>query len=289
MVLVCRLYSAALNCIGRRVSMVSKRALLAFFLLCLIAVAASSASESPGETRGGASLFYKLGCTLTLPSAAQLPSNRYECGRYSVGQALEQARSTASMLDVTVGGFRGNGGVGAGALEDCRTLTSLTIDYLEEAQGILGRSEDALDFAAAARVRSLMSAVVTNQQTCFDGLEESRSFPELRADLDRENRFYDVSLDLVASALICRPAPHSSNASERLSGYNPMQLHHVTLLCFLTRQCRTSEHCSGGFPNRRWTRRGGACKAVEVGEGGPRRHRKLQHHWGSHRFRPERH
>ncbi|RZR72863.1 hypothetical protein BHM03_00018014 [Ensete ventricosum] len=182
--------------------MLSYRYLLVSFVLPLVAVAAPSPSVSP--VSACRSSFYPKLCRAVL-SPLRFPSNQYQYGRYSVKQALKRARRTAALFDRYISGAGGGGrarrGVSGGALEDCRALASLNADYLEAVQAELGPREAALGAAAVGRVRALMSAVVTNQQTCYDGLEASRTFPELRSALAEETRVYGVSLGLVTTAL----------------------------------------------------------------------------------------
>ncbi|CAD5181114.1 unnamed protein product [Musa acuminata subsp. malaccensis] len=182
--------------------MLSYQYLLVFFVLPLAAVAAPSPSVSP--VSACRSSFYPKLCRAVL-SPLRFPSNQYEYGRYSVKQALKRARRTAALFDRYISGAAGGGrarrGVSGGALEDCRALASLNADYLKAVQAELGPREAALGAAAVGRVRALMSAVVTNQQTCYDGLEVSRTFPELRGALADETRLYGVSLGLVTTAL----------------------------------------------------------------------------------------
>ncbi|URE38996.1 pectinesterase pectinesterase inhibitor [Musa troglodytarum] len=189
--------------------MLSNRVLLVFFLLPLAAVAEPPPSVSPAAACR--SSFYPKLC-IALLSPLRFPSNQYEYGRYSVKQALKQARRTATILDRYLsgssGGARAHRSVGGGgALEDCRELAGLNAGYLAAVQAELGRGARVLDAAGVGRVRALMSAVVTNQQTCYDGLEASQAFPELRGALADQTQLYGVSLGLVTTALVRRAAP----------------------------------------------------------------------------------
>ncbi|CAD5165211.1 unnamed protein product [Musa acuminata subsp. malaccensis] len=189
--------------------MLSSRVLLVFLLLPLAAAAAPPASVSPAAACR--SSFYPKLC-IALLSPLRFPSNQYEYGRYSVKQALKQARRTATILDRYLsgssGGARAHRAVGGGgALEDCRELAGLNAEYLAAVQAELGRGARMLDAAGVGRVRALMSAVVTNQQTCYDGLEASREFPELQGALADQTQLYGVSLGLVTTALGRRAVP----------------------------------------------------------------------------------
>ncbi|XP_038976856.1 probable pectinesterase/pectinesterase inhibitor 25 [Phoenix dactylifera] len=173
----------------------------AFFLLLLHTAAVAAPSPSVSTAAACKSSLYPKLCRAVL-APLRLPSKPYEYGRFSVKQALKRARRTSKLLDhYLAGGGDWGRGVGGGALEDCRQLNGLNLEYLETVEAELGPGESVLNPAGADRVRALMSAVVTNQQTCFDGLEASRIFPELRGAFSDETRVYGVSLELVSAAL----------------------------------------------------------------------------------------
>ncbi|GLJ52722.1 hypothetical protein SUGI_1122540 [Cryptomeria japonica] len=57
------------------------------------------------------------------------------------------------------------------AIEDCRQLYDLTIDYVTESLSIL--TESSLQWKDAVDIQSYQSAALTNQITCLDGLNEA--------------------------------------------------------------------------------------------------------------------
>ncbi|GLJ52727.1 hypothetical protein SUGI_1122630 [Cryptomeria japonica] len=57
------------------------------------------------------------------------------------------------------------------AVDDCRKLNDLTMDYLTKALSIL--TESYLDWIKATDIQSYLSAALTNQVTCLDGLTEA--------------------------------------------------------------------------------------------------------------------
>jgi pectinesterase len=59
-----------------------------------------------------------------------------------------------------------------GALEDCRQLSQLNVEYL---LSISAELQSPVSGEVVEQVQTLLSAIVTNQQTCFDGLEDSGS------------------------------------------------------------------------------------------------------------------
>ncbi|XP_074567209.1 pectinesterase-like [Curcuma longa] len=173
--------------------------LVGFCFFLLAAVEATSPAVSPASACKLS--FYPKLCLALLWPLRRTPSNQYEYGKYSVRQALRHARRTAALLDRYLSSGRRAGG--GGALEDCRALAGLSAEYLAEAQAELGRSRGLLEVSTNGRVRALMSAVVTNQQTCYDGLQASLDggFPELQRALDDGAQLYGVSLGLVTTAL----------------------------------------------------------------------------------------
>ncbi|MQL90167.1 hypothetical protein Taro_022746 [Colocasia esculenta] len=194
---------------------------LHLLLFCSAGTAASPPTVAPVSPTAACrtSVYPKL-CRAVL-APLRFPASHYGFGRYSVKKALKQARRTSKILDNLLfpgGSARSRriaGGAGAGsALEDCGELARLNTEYLEEVAAELGRGEKALSsLKAADRVRTLMSAVVTNQQTCFDGLEAAAASAasrrgttpppnaEMLAPFVNASQLYCVSLELVSSAL----------------------------------------------------------------------------------------
>nr|GMD40228.1 probable pectinesterase/pectinesterase inhibitor 25 [Ipomoea batatas] len=85
----------------------------------------------------------------------------------------------------------------ASALDDCAHLAELTVDYLRAAAAELRAAAE--DRPATGRVEALLSAVVTNQQTCLDGLAGAGS--EIVDAFSNASELYSVSLGLVSHAL----------------------------------------------------------------------------------------
>ncbi|MQM16118.1 hypothetical protein Taro_049072 [Colocasia esculenta] len=179
---------------------------------------AADASGSTSPTAACRTSVYPKLCRAVL-APLPFPGNSYSFGQLSIKQALKQARRTSAMLDrlLSPGGTarsrRIGGGAGALALEDCRQLTRLNAGYLEEVESKLGGGLLTLSGTEADHVRALMSALVTNQQTCFDGLQAAAAaasqssspsplpIPEVLAPLANATQVYSVSLELVTSAL----------------------------------------------------------------------------------------
>ncbi|KAK1292382.1 putative pectinesterase/pectinesterase inhibitor 20 [Acorus calamus] len=92
---------------------------------------------------------------------------------------------------------------------DCQLLSALNIDYLSNAGASLGANQTLVD-AQADRVQTLLSALITNQQTCLDGLLETgaarRVTDWLSVPLANDTKLYSVGLSLVTRAWVPRRA-----------------------------------------------------------------------------------
>ncbi|KAK1308182.1 putative pectinesterase/pectinesterase inhibitor 25 [Acorus calamus] len=135
------------------------------------------------------------------------PSNPYEYGRFSVKQCLKQARKTTAIINKLLSKGRStlHHVDASGALNDCRQLSDLNAEYLETISSELGPAGPPTR-PGSDRVRTLLSAILTNQQTCYDGLEASRSRGGSLGELYdpvfvNASRLYSVSLGLVTTAL----------------------------------------------------------------------------------------
>ncbi|KAJ6690697.1 hypothetical protein OIU85_006900 [Salix viminalis] len=89
-----------------------------------------------------------------------------------------------------------------GAFQDCHELMELNVDYLETISSELKAAESMSD-VLVERVKSLLSGVVTNQQSCYDGLLQSKSsiVGALSAPLSNGTQLYSVSLALITHSL----------------------------------------------------------------------------------------
>lgn len=135
---------------------------------------------------------------------ANLPGNKpgtvHDYGRYSVHQSLSVARKFQSLVDhyrklpstSYLSTIR--------ALEDCSLLAGMNVDSLSHASNTIN-STNTLHSLQADDLHTLLSALLTNQQTCQDGLLEtasaSRITQALLAPLQNGAKFYSISLALV--------------------------------------------------------------------------------------------
>ncbi|XP_059298047.1 probable pectinesterase/pectinesterase inhibitor 41 [Lycium ferocissimum] len=141
-------------------------------------------------------------CKSMLSTTENVTSNNvYDYGRYSILKSLSTARTFISVVQkylresekLTISAIH--------ALEDCQFLADLNIDYLSTTFKTVNETSKILPILEAEDVQTLLSAILTNTQTCLDGLLEITSFPwSLRNDiltpLINDTKLHSVSLAL---------------------------------------------------------------------------------------------
>ncbi|KAL6850356.1 hypothetical protein ACP4OV_020983 [Aristida adscensionis] len=149
-------------------------------------------------------------CRSVLP--ANGTNNLYTYGRFSVARSLANANRFLALVNRYLAGAR-RGGLSAGAvaaLQDCQLLSGLNIDFLSAAGAALGAAGNAtlLD-PQAEDVHTLLSAILTNQQTCADGLQAAAAAWSVRGGLAvpmaNSTKLYSVALSLFTRAWVAPP------------------------------------------------------------------------------------
>uniref|UniRef100_J3M6B0 Pectinesterase n=1 Tax=Oryza brachyantha TaxID=4533 RepID=J3M6B0_ORYBR len=143
-------------------------------------------------------------CRTVLPPRGS--SDLYTYGRFSVARSLESARRFAALVDRYLARHRGLSPGAVGALRDCQLMSELNIDFLASAGDAL-RSTDTLLDPQADDVHTLLSAILTNQQTCLDGLQAASSaWSErdggLAEPIANGTKLYSLSLSLFTRAWV---------------------------------------------------------------------------------------
>ncbi|CAL4900281.1 unnamed protein product [Urochloa decumbens] len=154
-------------------------------------------------------------CRSVLPPRGK--GDLYTYGRFSVAESLAGARKFAALVDRYLARHRRLSPGAVAALRDCQLMAELNVDFLSDA-GAAIRSTDTLLDPQADDVHTLLSAIVTNQQTCFDGLQQAAAGSSsgdggLDAPLANGTKLYSLSLSLFTRAWVptARPAgrrPH---------------------------------------------------------------------------------
>ncbi|KAI4349683.1 hypothetical protein L6164_010243 [Bauhinia variegata] len=136
-------------------------------------------------------------CKSVLPSQN---GNVYDYGRISVKKSLSQAQKFLNLVDKYLGKRSALSVTAVRALEDCRTLGELSYDFLSSSFQTVNKTTTFLPSFQADNIQTLLSAILTNQQTCLDGLKDTASAWSVRnglsAPLSNDTKLYSVSLAL---------------------------------------------------------------------------------------------
>ncbi|KAK9084268.1 hypothetical protein Scep_030739 [Stephania cephalantha] len=130
------------------------------------------------------------------------PSNARDYGQFSIRKSLSEARKFLSLIDKNL---RHKSKLSKGAiraLEDCRLLAALNLDFLLKAfEKLNSTANKPLLSYETEDVQTLLSAILTNQQTCLDGIKAASSSwslikDEIYSPLSNGTKLYSVSLAL---------------------------------------------------------------------------------------------
>ncbi|ONH93969.1 hypothetical protein PRUPE_8G263900 [Prunus persica] len=136
-------------------------------------------------------------CKSVLPHN-QTAENVYYYGRFSVRKSLSQSRKFLNLVDKYLKRRSSLSLTAVRALEDCRLLAGLNMDFLLNSFETVNKTSKTLSNLKADDVQTSLSAILTNQQTCLDGIQSTASAWSLKTGLSAPNdtKFYSVSLAL---------------------------------------------------------------------------------------------
>ncbi|XP_044492442.1 probable pectinesterase/pectinesterase inhibitor 7 [Mangifera indica] len=136
-------------------------------------------------------------CKSVLPNQT---ADVYNSGRYLFGKALHQSQKFVSLVDKYLQRHSTLSIPVVRALQDCRALAANNIDFIYSSYQAVNKTSKTLPTMKADDVNSLLSAILTNQQTCLDGLEETYTSSSVKngmsASLSNDTKLYSVSLAL---------------------------------------------------------------------------------------------
>ncbi|XP_058748405.1 probable pectinesterase/pectinesterase inhibitor 20 isoform X2 [Vicia villosa] len=127
--------------------------------------------------------------------------NIYDYGRISIQKSLSQSHKFINLLDSYLQGSSSLTQSTIHALEDCRFLASLSFEYLSNTYATTNTYSNVLPTSQAEDFETFLSAVLTNQQTCLDGLDtivssDHRVKNDLSLSLSNEKKLNSVTLAL---------------------------------------------------------------------------------------------
>ncbi|KAM5575444.1 putative pectinesterase/pectinesterase inhibitor 41 [Rosa sericea] len=147
-------------------------------------------------------------------------ANVYEFGRFSVQHSLLQSQNLMVSLNQYLQSYRSAlSQTAIQALEDCKFLASLNIDFISNTIKKVNSSSDAvLPSSAADDLQTLLSAIMTNQQTCSDALQSVTTVQdELLVPLLNCTSMYSVSLALFTEGWVPKDHKNANGTPNHLS------------------------------------------------------------------------
>ncbi|XP_014495195.1 probable pectinesterase/pectinesterase inhibitor 7 [Vigna radiata var. radiata] len=149
--------------------------------------------------------------------------NVYDYGRFSVKKSLSQARKFLSLVDKYLQRRSSLSATAIRALQDCRTLGELNFDFLSSSFQTVNKTTRFLPSFQADDIQTLLSAILTNQQTCFDGLKDTASAWSVRngltLPLSNDTKLYSVSLALFTKGWVPRSKVNTMHPTKKQQGF----------------------------------------------------------------------
>lgn len=131
-------------------------------------------------------------CRSVLPNQ---PGDIYSYGRFSLRRSLSRANRFMTLIEDQLNRKGKVAKSTVGALEDCKFLASLTMDFILSSSRTVDAT-NTLSLSRAEDVHTFLSAAITNEQTCLEGLKSTASESGLSGDLFNDTKLYGVSLAL---------------------------------------------------------------------------------------------
>ncbi|TQD84127.1 hypothetical protein C1H46_030327 [Malus baccata] len=211
---------------------------LSLFSLLLLTSGAAASSSSSTSLACKSTLYPKL-CRSMLSTIRSSPSDPYSYGKFSIKQCLKQARKTYTTINRFLGKTKHKSffisDSESNALEDCQHFSELNVEHLEAISTEL-KSAETLNEELVDKVQTLLSGIVTNQQTCYDGLVVSKSSvlgntTALAVAFSNVTQLYSVSLGLVTHSLARNLKKHKKGSEG--SGTKNVHKFRVSLETFI--------------------------------------------------------
>ncbi|XP_020231794.1 probable pectinesterase/pectinesterase inhibitor 41 [Cajanus cajan] len=198
---------------------------LSIFLILLITASADSGQNLSTPVSPGTACKSTPDpsfCKSVLPPQND---NVYDYGRFSVKKSLSQARKFLNLVDKYLQRASSLSAAATRALQDCRTLGELNFDFLSTSFQTVNKTTRFLPSFQAQDIQTLLSAILTNQQTCLDGLKDTASAWSVRngltVPLSNDTKLYTVSLALFTKAWVpkTKPKPNAMLHHAKLIGF----------------------------------------------------------------------
>ncbi|KAK7259304.1 hypothetical protein RIF29_24908 [Crotalaria pallida] len=154
--------------------------LLSFF--ASLSIADNAASIVSPETICNSTLYPSY-CQIVL---ANQNGSSYDYCRFSIRRSLSQSRKFLNLVYSSFQGRSSPSQLTLRALEDCQFLAELNFEYLSNTYDVVEKSVNNVNVLPNSQVEdvhTMLSAILTNQQTCLDSLQTSTSDQRVKSDL----------------------------------------------------------------------------------------------------------
>ncbi|QHN84760.1 pectinesterase-like [Arachis ipaensis] len=159
----------------------------------------------------------------------------FDYGRISIRKSLSQSRKFLNSLDSYLEKKSSLSQPTISTLQDCKFLTELSFEYLSNALDTVEKASDVLPTSQADDAHTVLSAVLTNQQTCLDEVislttaSDQRVKDDISSSLSDYLKLLSVSLALykegwVPEKKISTLLEHKGRHLEFRNGHLPLKM-----------------------------------------------------------------
>ncbi|KAI4349685.1 hypothetical protein L6164_010245 [Bauhinia variegata] len=130
----------------------------------------------------------------------------HDFGKFCLQKSLLQSRRFSDMVNFYLGGKSTLSEKTIRALNDCQFLSQLNVEYLNKCNEFASRATETLSDSEADYAQTLLSAILTNQQTCLEGLTTTASDLSIKngllGALSDDSKLHSLSLALFTNGWV---------------------------------------------------------------------------------------
>ncbi|XP_024980938.1 probable pectinesterase/pectinesterase inhibitor 7 [Cynara cardunculus var. scolymus] len=127
-------------------------------------------------------------------------SNLHDYGRFSIRKSISTATKFSNLIDKYLTTSTTVTTAVIHALQDCQYLARLNVDFLLATYRTVSAGQTSLPATTSEHAQTMLSAILTNTQTCIDGLQTNAaswtSKNGVFYHIQNDNKLYSVSLAL---------------------------------------------------------------------------------------------
>lgn len=137
---------------------------------------------------------YPTFCESNSPSTGQ--GDIHEYGRFFAGKSMSSSKKSFSLVSKYLKSSSKFSNSTILALQDCHLLCDLNKGFWSKTQKSINSTNTTLSISEAENLHTLLSAALTNYDTCLNSLNETTSSPDddLLTHLSNGTKFYSISL-----------------------------------------------------------------------------------------------